>query len=249
MIRWSRQPTLLAASMYGSARAFRIDAAVTEYGAITSAKTARTSTTRSNAMPTIAPTLPRTRRVERYHACAEKAARVMPTDVRVAKRLVITSVPDSWIEHEIADVRGEVQGDVEDRAEQRNRHDRVEVQRRDRVHRPGSDARPREDGLDEELPRDQGAYLDGHYRHDREHRVAQHVPGDHCPLVEAFRASGADEVLAQHLEHARAGHPRDDGEVPECEYDGGKDQMPNRVRERRSIAGEQSIDREEPRHR
>src|SRR2546430_3650308 len=127
--------------------------AVTEYGATTSAKTARTSTTRSNAMPTIAPKLPRTRRVERYHACAEKAARVMPTDVRVAKRPVITSVPDPWIEHEIADVRGEVQGDVEDRAEQRNRHDRVEVQCRDRVHRPGSDARPREDGLDRKSTR------------------------------------------------------------------------------------------------
>src|SRR5436309_7377079 len=120
-----------------------------------SAKTASTSTTRSNVMPTIAPTLPRTRPVERYQACADKLARVIPTDVPVAKRPVITSVPDSRIEHEIADVRGEVQGDVEDRTEQCDRHDRVEVQRRDRVHGPGADAGPREDGLDEELPRDQ----------------------------------------------------------------------------------------------
>ena len=59
----------------------------------------------------------------------------------------------------------------------------------------------------------------------RDQRVAQRVQADHARGRQALGAGGADIVLAQHLEHGRAGLAGDDRERHGAEHDRGQDQV------------------------
>jgi hypothetical protein len=86
-----------------------------------------------------------------------------------------------------------------------------------RIEREAADAGPGEDGLGEHRAAEQGAELDPDDREHRDERVAQRVAVDDVVVRHAFSHGGAHIVLLQDLQHAGAGHSRNqrDGEQPE----------------------------------
>ena len=98
----------------------------------------------------------------------------------------------------------------EERVEQGGSHDDRIVARVDRADVLAPRSRDAEDVLDEERADDEAGRRRTDDRHDGDERVAERMPDDHRALPQALRARGPDEVLADRLEHARAGDP---GEV------------------------------------
>ena len=74
-------------------------------------------------------------------------------------------------------------------------------------------------------PADQRADLQADDGHHRDERVAQRVQTDDAERRQALGARGAHIVLAEHLQHRRARHARDDGERDGAEHDRRQDEM------------------------
>src|SRR5207237_1700460 len=80
-------------------------------------------------------------------------------------------------------------------------------------------------------------------------RVAQPVAKDDPSLLKALGARGPHVVLAEDLEHARAGHSRNHGGREIAKREGGQHEMEKAAAECNEIAGEQAVDDEEARPR
>src|SRR5207244_2523766 len=88
-------------------------------------------------------------------------------------------------------------------------HER-KVLREDPADDEAPEARPAEHGLDDHGARQQIAELEPEDRDHRDQRVLQRVPHDDPPPRQALGARRPHVVLAEHLQHARAGEARDD---------------------------------------
>jgi hypothetical protein len=69
--------------------------------------------------------------------------------------------------------------------------------------------------------------LQAHDGDDRDQRIAQHMAPQRGALRQALGARGAHEVLAQHLQHGRAGDARQDGRLHHGQRDGRQQQRLN----------------------
>src|SRR5207245_2317824 len=80
----------------------------------------------------------------------------------------------------------------------------------------------------------------------RNERVAQAMSKDDEPLAKTLRPRGADVVLTEDLEHARARHARDDRSREVAKRERRQDQMQQAASQRREVAGEQAVNDIEP---
>ena len=71
----------------------------------------------------------------------------------------------------------------------------------------------------------------------------QHVARTDRPLGQPLRAGGADEVVAQHVEDGRAGEAGEQADGVRGEDERRQHQVPERVPNDRPLAGEQGVDR------
>ena len=82
-------------------------------------------------------------------------------------------------------------------------HQRI-VARLDGPHHHGAEPRPGEDGFGQYRSGQQLRIGKPAQRDHRQHRVGQRVAQHDAPLARAFGARRADEILAEHVEQARA---------------------------------------------
>src|SRR5262249_8064624 len=120
-------------------------------------------------------------------------------------------IPDPRVEVAVEEINpevdeGEGQGDDQDAA-----LDQREVAGQDPLDHEGAHPRPREDRLGQHGTAQEVPGLDAHDGGDRQQGVPEAVAHNDRALDDALGPRGADVVLAQHLEHARAREPRDDG--------------------------------------
>ena len=101
----------------------------------------------------------------------------------------------------------------------------------------GAETRQGEHVLDHDGADEQAGDLQPEHRHDRDRRVAQPVPSQRPVAGEPTGASGAHEVLAQHLEHRRADVARQHGRLHERERDRRQDQRLQRAADALAPAG------------
>ena len=105
-----------------------------------------------------------------------------------------------------------VDGEVDDDDRRREQHDDVaddeQVAVGDRLEDEPAEAGQREHLLDHDRAGEQVGELQAHHGEHRHHRVSQHVAPEHAARRLALGARGADEVLAQHVEHRRADDAR-----------------------------------------
>src|SRR3989442_6248126 len=153
------------------------------------------------------------------------------------------------VEPEIGDVDREVRERVDDRREQRDAEHRREIEGDGRRGRVTAKTRPAEDGLGQHGAREKAPEGEPDDRDRRNERVAQPVAKDDQPLLKSLGARGPHVVLAEDLEHARAGHPRDHRGREIAKRDGGQHEMEKAAAERNEVAGEQAVDDEEARSR
>ena len=136
-----------------------------------------------------------------------------------------TVTPHPRVEHGVQQVGDQVDEDERDADDQGEAlHDGV-VARRDRVVQRLADAGQREDRLGEDRPAEQGAERQPDDGDDREQGAAQGVAADDRELAEALGPGGADVVLTEHVEQARAGHPGDDRQRDRADGDRRQDQV------------------------
>jgi hypothetical protein len=154
-------------------------------------------------------------------------------------------MPDPRVDDAVQHVDDQVDRD-DDRCDQQDPalHDRI-IARLHTVDQPVAHARPREDRFGEDRPRQQQSDLQPDDRDHRDQRVAQRVHDDDAPARQALGAHGAHVVLAQHLEHRRTRHPRDDRERDRPERDRRQDQVRQRGAECRHVARAQRVDQHE----
>src|SRR5438309_7255816 len=153
------------------------------------------------------------------------------------------------VEPEIRDVDHQIRERVDDRREQGDAEHRREVQRHRRCRRITAQTRPAEDRLGEHGAREKAPESQPDDRDGRNERVAQPVAKDHESLLKALGARGPHVVLAEDLEHARAGHSRNHRGREIAEREGGQHEMEKAAAECNEIAGEQAVDDEEARPR
>src|SRR5882724_2845936 len=141
---------------------------------------------------------------------AMTATRPRPKRAALLRRKIRTTsvIADARIEDGVEEIDGEVDhheggGDEEHPA----LHQRI-VARLYGAHHHGAEPRPREDRLGENGPAQEEADLHAEHGDDGVDGVLEHVAGDHRALGEALGARRAHVVLADNLEHARAGETR-----------------------------------------
>ena len=76
-----------------------------------------------------------------------------------------------------------------------------------------------EDLLDNHRPAEQVSDLNADRGEHRDERILEGVPVQHAPLAQPLATGGADVVLAEYLEQARAEHPRQVGRQGQPEGD------------------------------
>src|SRR5881628_1319862 len=134
--------------------------------------------------------------------------------------------PDSRVDEGVQDVHDQVDPDDH---ETRHDHDALhqgEVPLEDAFVEEATDARPREDHLDDDGGVDHHDHIDAGQREDWDQRVLERVHGDDNDVREPLEQGELDVLAAQHLEHARTGQPEHRrGEVPP-ERQGGHDDVP-----------------------
>ena len=147
----------------------------------------------------------------------------------------------------------QVDDEVDDDDDRRDQQDAA-LQRRivapaDRLDQPFADAGPGEDRLGEHGARHQRADLQADDRDDGDERVAQRVHADDAEAAQALGACGAHIVLAQHLEHGRAGHARDRPRAAWCRArsPAGSRWCSGRA-ERARLVGQERVDQHEAGH-
>src|SRR5713226_7261822 len=126
--------------------------------------------------------------------------------------------------------------------------DRV-VTPEDPLDEPFADAGPGKDRLCQDGAGEDDADLQPDHRDDRDESVAQRMGADHPARRQSLGACRADVVLAEHFEHCRARHPRDDGERLGSEHDHRQDEMRERRAEGAGIVRAPGIDEQEAGHR
>ena len=102
-------------------------------------------------------------------------------------------------------------------------HHRV-VAREDRVDQEQPHSRPPEDRLGQDGAAEQRAELEPDHGQDGHERVPEGVARHDQALAEALGAGGADVLLAQNLQHGRAGHAGDERDREGGQRERGEDQ-------------------------
>src|SRR5215813_3380531 len=145
------------------------------------------------------------------------------------------SVADAGVEEDIEDVDEEVQEHVDARDDQDDALDHRVVAPHDGVDGEPPDAGEGEDALrhDRASYEEREAHADD--GHDGKRRRLQRVSQEHTARGEALGKGRAHVVLAEHPQHARPSHPRDERHVDQRQGGGGEDQvtkeLPRPVRE------------------
>src|SRR5438067_2283869 len=117
--------------------------------------------------------------------------------------LSTSGYPDPWVEPAVGQVDQEIDQDDGGGQDEDGGLDDWVVAVDDRLDREQADARPGEDGLDDDRPAEDVAKLEADDRDQRNQGVAQPVPTQHRKLAQALGSGGPHIVLGQHLEHAR----------------------------------------------
>src|SRR5438093_2020130 len=150
-----------------------------------------------------------------------RASGLSPASVAI----VLPRQPDSRVDEGIEDVHDQV-----DRHDHEARHDHDalherEVTLEDPLVEQPTDARPREDHLDDDGSVDHHHQVDARQREDRDQRVLERVHGDDDDVGEPLESRELDVLAAEDLQHARPRQPQHRrGEVP-AEREGGHDDV------------------------
>src|SRR4030095_8734241 len=115
----------------------------------------------------------------------------------------------------------------------------------DSPHHHGAEPRPREDRLGEDGAAQEEADLHAEHGDDGVDGVLEHVAGNHRTLGQALGARRAHVVLADDLEHARAGEARKGRRGGRAEGEGGQDEVPQHIRDAATV-GRAHATRREP---
>ncbi len=108
-------------------------------------------------------------------------------------------------------------------------HDDRDVDALDGLPGQLADAGPAEHAFHNDDAAHEDADVDADHGHDGQDRVRQRVAQDHAAAREALGAGGADIVLTQHVDHARAHHPAVPARAEDPERDGGQHKMRERA--------------------
>ena len=120
------------------------------------------------------------------------------------------AVADPRVDVRVQHVDHEVEEGHREGVQDGHRHQHAVVVLADRRDVVAADARDREDRLDDERAGDQERERRAEDGHDRDERVADHVPGHDVAVGDALALGGPDVVLAGHLEHRGSRVSRDD---------------------------------------
>src|SRR3712207_2845596 len=157
-----------------------------------------------------------------------------------------TLVPHPWVEDRVEDIDEEVHQHEKRRPVEDYALDHGVVAADYRLVGDLPDPRPGEDRLRDDRPAHQEAYLEPDNRDGRQHGVPQGVLEDHQPRDDPLGAGRADVVLPHHLQHAGAGHPRDDRHRYGPQGEGWHDQVQQPVPEPREVEREERVDQHQP---
>src|SRR5580765_2184277 len=132
---------------------------------------------------------------------------------------------DPRIDEAIGDIDERIDQHVAGGDEQHGALHEREVLGEDAADDEAPEPRAAEDGLHDDGAGQEVPELQAEDRDDGDERVLEGVAHDDTPPREALGPRGAHVVLAEHLEHARASEPRDDGRGDGAERHGGQDEV------------------------
>src|SRR5215204_3188553 len=132
---------------------------------------------------------------------------------------------DASVEHHVNDVDNEI-GDYKDHRGNHDHHlDDGVVAVAYRTHEESACSGPAEDGFRYDRTAQKGANLQPQHGNHRRECIPEGMPHHHGGFREALCSGGADVVLTDHLEHARARDARYKRYVGQSERDSGEHQM------------------------
>src|SRR5262249_9137492 len=186
------------------------------YDESTPASSAAATKTRRMSAPAITLRLPRSRRSQRGRVEGAAAGAAGTRTSTVA-----SVIPDARVDERVEEIHAEVDehvggGGNEDHA----LHHGIVTPENGRDDEPPQ-AGDVEDDLGDDGAADQHGGGDADHGDHGHERVAEGVHPRHHALGQALGPRGADVVLLQHLEHAGAADPRDEGRLAEAEGEGG----------------------------
>src|SRR2546427_1623149 len=158
-------------------------------------------------------------------AVRSEASRVCAGIVAIVTSLDSSREPDSRVDEGVENVYDQVDPHDHEAGHDHDALHQREVPLEDPLVEQATDARPREDHLDDDGGVDHHDHVDAGQREDRDERVLERVHGDDHDVRQPLEPGELDVLAAQHLQHARAGqseHRR--GEVPP-ERQGGHDDV------------------------
>src|SRR2546422_5466113 len=159
-------------------------------------------------------------------AVRSEASRVCAGIVAIVTSLDSSREPDSRVDEGVENVYDQVDPHNHDAGHDHDTLHEREVALEDALVEEATDARPREDHLDDDGGVDHHDHVDAGQREDRDERVLERVHGDDHDVRETLEPGELDVLAAQDLQHARAGQPEHRrGEVPP-ERQGGHDDVP-----------------------
>ena len=128
------------------------------------------------------------------------------------------------IEQGVGDVDQEIDGDVDARGQKDHRLNDGIIAREHGIDGEAADAGQVEHAFGDDHARYQQRKTGADHGDDRHRGVAQRMTQQHAALGNALGARGADIILAEHVEHRRAGHARDQRDVDERQRAGRQDE-------------------------
>src|SRR5262245_48843156 len=170
------------------------------------------------------PTMPSVRPASTEKATSSTAF-TMPSSDREPRAEPQLRQPDSRIDHRIENIDDETDDDDDDRGEHDHGLDRGQVEAVETL--PCDQPEPRQTvhGLGEDRPSERDGDVQAEDRHDRQHRVPQHVLPDDGALRSSLRARRPDVVLVHRIEHARPDEAHVVGREQDRERDPRQDQV------------------------
>ena len=156
--------------------------------------------------------------------------------------------PHPRVDHAVQQVDDQVDHHVDHADDQPHPHHAGQVEVGRRLVGVGAHAGPREDLLHQHGAREQRAERQPHHGQDRDERGPQHVAQQHRATGQALRPGRAHVVLVEHLQHGRAGEPRQQPDGVERQHQGRQHEVRDGVGERRPLPGQQGVHRVEAGH-